>query len=219
MRIHKEGYSTIVWMTVILSTLVLLLWWLIGISWLNGLLTTLAASLLLFLIRFFRDPKRPDMADDELIYSPADGLVVEAGENEENEYLKARCKKIAIFMSAWDVHVNWSPVSGTITFHRYEPGQHLLARHPKSSILNERSLIAIETPRKQEIFMKQIAGIMARRVVTRAKPGEQVQQGDEIGFIKLGSRVEVFVPLDTELLVRPGQPVSGKITPIARWMK
>ena len=217
MRIHPEGYRTLTLTFFMALAVALAAWSIIPLAWFNSIASLGLLVFWLFLLRFFRYPDRQDELEPEQILSPADGLVVLSEDLEYCEVLDRKCKKIAIFMSAWDVHINWIPVSGEVTFHRYYPGKHLLAKHPKSSELNERSIHVIRAVNGHEVLIKQIAGIMARRVVTRVKAGDQVEQGNEFGFIKMGSRVELYLPTDCEILVRPGQKVSGRITALAKW--
>jgi phosphatidylserine decarboxylase len=134
---------------------------------------------------------------------------------EEPEYFKGKRKQISIFMSPLNVHVNWYPTSGTISYYKYHPGEYLVAWHPKSSTLNERSTVVIKTQNGNEVLVRQIAGAVARRIVTYGKEGQEVKQGEELGFIKFGSRLDVFVPLDAKILVEMNQKVKGCLTPIA----
>lgn len=217
MRIHKEGHITLALLLILFAAILWVCWLIIPASWINSLLTLAAFGGWIFYAHFFRSPKRPSPQQSNHIIAPADGLVVLSEDLEYCEILHRKCKKLAIFMSGWDVHINWSPVSGTVTFHRYYPGKHFLARNPKASDHNERSMIVIEKSKEQVLLLKQVAGIMARRVVTLPKAGQEVQQGDEIGFIKLGSRIELFLPTDIQILVRPGQKVIGKVTALATW--
>jgi phosphatidylserine decarboxylase len=217
MRIHREGYSTVLPLTFVFLLAVLLIW-LIHISfWAKIGTSFILMSFLLFVFRFFRRPDRVPVKDSSKIISPADGLVVSVTQEFEPEYFKNSRLKIAIFMSGNDVHINWSPIEGQIPYYVYHPGKHLLARNPKSSDMNEKNSIVIQDG-KNSLLMKQIAGIMARRVVSYVKPGIQISQGDEIGFIKLGSRVEIFLPEDTKVLVQPGQKVIGRQTILAEWI-
>ena len=177
----------------------------------------LAASTVLFvlLVSFFRKPARKFPEDDNRIYSPADGRVVVVEETEEHEYLHEKCIQVSVFMSVWNVHINWFPVSGKIIGYQYHPGRYLVARHPKSSIKNERNSILIEHPVHGKILVRQIAGAVARRIVCYAKQHKQIKQGEELGFIRFGSRVDVFIPTRFNILVRRGDEVRGGMTPIA----
>ena len=175
-----------------------------------------SAAFMIFILRFFRDPKRTASFSPDGIYAPADGKVVVVEETIEEECLKERRIQVSIFMSVWNVHVNWFPAEGIITYYQYHPGRYLVARHPKSSVLNERNTTVLKIRRGDEILVRQIAGIVARRIVSYASPGRRVSAGDELGFIRFGSRVDVFLPPDCEILVKPGQKVRGLHTSLAR---
>jgi phosphatidylserine decarboxylase len=177
---------------------------------------TVSLLLMLFILRFFRKPNRDNEFIDGYIYSPCDGKVVVVEETNEGEYFKDTRIQVSIFMSVWNVHINWFPASGIIKFFRYHPGKYLVARHPKSSSLNERTSIVLETKSGIEILFRQIAGFVARRVVSYAKEGATVNLNDELGFIKFGSRVDIFLPPGTEVLVKPGQSVKGLNDKIAQ---
>jgi phosphatidylserine decarboxylase len=180
-------------------------------------LGVLGIILISFLLFFFRNPIRKINSDNSLIFAPADGKIVDISIAYENEFLKKDCLKVSIFMSMLNVHVNRYPLSGFITYSHYHPGRYLIANHPKSSELNEHHSFAIETPEGISILMKQIAGIVARRVVSYAKVGEQAIQGNDVGFIKFGSRVDLFLPLNnSEILVKMNDKVKGNRTVIAR---
>lgn len=180
---------------------------------------SLGISVLLFLLvlQFFRNPVRliPD-CDNELVYAPADGKVVVIEETDEQEYFHDRRLQVSIFMSPVNVHVNRSPVSGLVKYFRYHPGKYLVAWHPKSSSENERTTTVIATPRNTEILMRQIAGALARRIKNYLTEGDRVEQGVDIGFIKFGSRVDLFLPIGTELEVSLGDKVKGNKTVVAR---
>jgi phosphatidylserine decarboxylase len=217
MSIHKEGYKILAFSFLIL----LLLNILVGIFWPDETLlkwTFLICSLILFvfLIFFFRLPERILEPHPELVYAPADGKVVVIEETEEMEYFKDTRLQVSIFMSPLNVHSNRYPVSGHIKFVRYHPGNKMVAWHPKSSELNERSTIVIETKSGKEVLVRQIAGAIARRIVTYAKENQDVKQGDELGFIKFGSRVDIFLPLGTEVEIPLLQQVRANKSIIAR---
>jgi phosphatidylserine decarboxylase len=167
------------------------------------------------LLHFFRDPVRSiPLKDDQAIYSPADGKVVVIEETFEPEYLKSKCIQISIFMSPLNVHANRYPISGQVDYMKYHKGKYLFAWHPKSSTENERTSLAIKN-KKGTVFMRQVAGIMARRIVCYAKQDTQVIQGDELGFIKLGSRADIYLPLDSKINVTLEQKVKAGIDIIA----
>lgn len=214
MRFHKEGHRTL-----ILSAIIILLA-LAAIQ--NGLpaLTLWAAlvfaALYVLLLQFFRHPERPVFRpDDQVVYAPADGKVLVIEETIEDEVLEERRLQISIFMSPLNVHVNRYPIGGTVTYSKYHPGKYLLAWDPKSSTDNERTTVVIEN-RYGKLLLRQIAGFLARRIVCYPEKGDQVRQGDELGFIKFGSRVDLFLPLKSRIEVTMNQVVKGNQTIIAR---
>lgn len=213
--IHKEGYKIISVLFLLLLSVNITLF-LLGDS---KLVTTssivLSIALLLFVLRFFRVPNRKVQAEKNTIFSPADGKVVVVEETLEDEYFKTKMIQVSIFMSVWNVHINWFPCDGEIKLYRYHPGKYLLARHPKSSSLNERNTLVLRTEQGKEILLRQIAGYVARRVISYASSKNKASSGEEMGFIKFGSRVDIFLPLGTEILVKPGQEVKGRIDKIA----
>ena len=172
--------------------------------------------LLIIIVQFFRVPHRKVILDDELIFAPADGKVVVIEEVFENEYFKDNRIQVSVFMSPLNVHVNYYSLKGLITYYKYHAGKYLVAWHPKSSTENERNTIVIKHPNGFEILMRQIAGAMARRIVCYANINAEVEQAQELGFIKFGSRVDLFLPLGSEILVRINQKAKGQITPIAK---
>lgn len=218
MKIHKEGYNTI-----ILSLIVFIIVNLASVLLLSDLkivwIPLLVFTLMLFflIVFFFRIPERKLIKDKNIIYSPADGKIVVIEECIENEYFKDKRLQVSIFMSPLNIHSNCYPVSGKVKYTRYHPGKYLLAYNPKSSELNERSSVVIETDTGQQILVKQIAGAVARRIVSFAQKGLQVEQGGELGFIKFGSRVDVFLPPETKLEVNISQKVKAKKTVLARF--
>ncbi len=188
-------------------------------KYLGIVLFTVGLLLILFTFWFFRDPERkvPEEAriDKSLVLSPADGKVVEIVEEDENFYLKSKARRISIFLSPLDVHVNRVPATGEIEFYDYNPGKYLVAYHPKSSELNEQSRIGLKTP-YGKIFFKQIVGILARRLVCELKVGDKVNAGDKFGMMKFGSRMDVMVPLSAEVLVKVGDKVKACETIISK---
>lgn len=181
----------------------------------NTLLQQIAigVSIVLYIavLQFFRNPKVTVVTDDKQVLAPADGRVVAIEETDETEYLKERRKLISIFMSPINVHVNRLPVGGVVSFYRYHSGRYLVAWHPKSSTENERTTLAVRMANGMEILVRQIAGAVARRIRCYVKEGQPVRQGEEFGFIKFGSRVDVFVPTDAQLRVAVGdRTVAGK---------
>lgn len=176
-----------------------------------------SAFLFVFVTFFFRNPSRVVEIDDpSLIVAPADGTIVVVEPTEEHEYFGDKRIQISIFMSVFNVHANWYPVSGTVLKALHHDGNHRVAYSPKASIDNERSTIVIETPGKTQILVRQIAGALARRIVTYAKAGKACHQNEQIGFIKFGSRVDLFLPLDAEIFVTIGESTTGNETIIAR---
>jgi phosphatidylserine decarboxylase len=217
MAIHREGYKILAFGLLILIALnitVGIIWNDIAlVKWLFFLLSVIAYVFLLF---FFRLPARHLEPDPGLIYAPADGKIVVIEETVENEYFKDARLQISIFMSPFNMHSNRYPVSGHVKCVNYHPGNYVVAWHPKSSELNERNSIVIETENGTEILIRQIAGALARRIVTYARPGQKVTQGDELGFIKFGSRVDIFLPLGTEIEVPILQQVKANKSIIAK---
>lgn len=209
MRIHKEGYPTLILVGGILLILNVIFaqWWLILLS----------VIIWGFFAQFFRNPQRQTPALPGHIISPADGTIVAIEPLYENEYFQDERLKISIYMSALNVHVNRVPLDGTVQYVRYHPGKYLVAFHPKASELNERSTIVLADSQSREILVRQIAGLLARRIVTYLKPQQTIKAGEELGFIKFGSRCDVFLPLDAEPLVQLNQRVHGGETPIARF--
>lgn len=214
MKFHKEGYKSLI--IVLFFSIVLIL---ISNFFGNNLLVYLAYALSIFLIiiilQFFRNPSRKVIHDENSVISPADGKVVVIENVFEPEYLKANCIQISIFMSPTNVHINRNPVGGIVSFFKYHPGKFLVAWHPKSSTENERTSIAIKTERGEEILMRQIAGALARRIVWYCKENDVVKQTDEFGFIKFGSRVDLYLPLGSKINVQLNQIVKGGISKIA----
>lgn len=220
MKINKEGY-TIIFIT---GLLCLSLWGFIyyllnnredaGIMWLSGIVLIL---FWFFIVSFFREPRRVKIHDADLVFSPCDGRVVVTEMVKENEYFDGKeMMQISIFMSVTNVHMNWFPVGGVIKYFKYHPGRFLVAWHPKSSTENERTTTVVETERGHEVMFRQVAGIVARRIVSYMNVGKKVLQNDKCGFIKFGSRIDLLIPIDSELLVEIGDPVVGTQTPLAR---
>lgn len=217
MTIHKEGYQILFWTVLILLGVNIL-----SISYLfNGnetaITLVLASSLVLFLLilQFFRKPRRTTPFNDQHVIAPCDGTVVVIEEVDEPEYFQGKRRQVSIFMSPLNVHINFHPISGTVEYVKYYPGKYLVAWHPKSSTENERTSVVIKAKNGAEILLRQIAGALARRIVWYAKEGDQVQQGHELGFIKFGSRVDLFLPLDADVKVKIGEKTKGGMTVIA----
>lgn len=215
MKVHKEGYS-ILFVTLAILAVLCAVAWLILPNVIAIVATAASVLLMAFLTRFFRVPSRQTETNQDAVYSPADGTVVAIEEVEENEYLKTRCIQVSIFMSVWNVHINWFPVSGVVRYFRYHPGDYLVAWHPKSSSHNERTTVVVERADGVKVLLRQIAGAVARRIVCYAEVGNTVNQCSELGFIKFGSRVDVFLPLNADIKVTIGQRVTGNVTVIAK---
>lgn len=215
-RIHREGRNIIIGLVLILFAInipVFIYW----PHWVFAVTLFLTATLLVFVTYFFRNPIRVLEVDDpNFLIAPADGRVVVIEPTQENEYFHEQKLQVSIFMSPFNVHANWYPIEGDILVSQHQKGRHKGAWLPKSSTENERSLVVIETPNKVQIAVRQIAGAMARRIVTYAKVGNKSQRNHHMGFIKFGSRVDMYLPLDTEMFVEVGDSVRGNETIMGR---
>lgn len=216
MTIHKEGYLTLL----IAGTAAALLSLTAGFLFTENEpmeTTAYVFSILFFLLmlQFFRSPSRNVSANDMDILSPADGKIVVIEEVEENEFFHDRRMQVSIFMSPLNVHINWNPVSGIIKYFKYHSGNYIVAFHPKASHENERTTAVIETKEGRQVLIRQIAGMLARRIVFYVREGDKVIQGKELGFIKFGSRVDLLLPKDIKLNVKLNQKVVGTQTVIA----
>jgi phosphatidylserine decarboxylase len=216
MKFHKEGYPTLLLVLVVVLILNAIAFFVVESKWLDIAIYIFSAVLLIIVLQFFRNPSRKQVTDDQLILSPADGKVVVIEEVEEQEYLKEKRRQISVFMSPVNIHMNRYPVGGVLEYFKYHPGKYLVAWHPKSSVENERTTAVVNNP-KGKILFRQIAGALARRIVFYGKEGENVKQNEECGFIKFGSRVDVLIPLEAEVLVKIGDKVKGGITPLAKF--
>lgn len=212
---HKEGFKIILVAALITVSGILLIDNFITNYWLQKALMILFLIGLVLVLQFFRDPKRNTVINDNQIIAPADGKVVVIEDVVENEYFKDKRKQISIFMSPLNVHVTRYPTSGQVKYSKYHPGKYLVAWHPKSSEENERTTIVVENSSSGEILYRQIAGAVARRIVNYAKTGQQVIQGEDAGFIKFGSRIDIFVPLDMKIDVNLNQKTRGGETILA----
>ena len=211
-RIHREGRGLIATLTLLIFAVNVPMFMYMP-NWVGVITFVLCASLLVFVTYFFRNPTRVvEVSDDNLLVCPADGRVVVVEPTMENEYFHEKRLQVSIFMSPFNVHANWYPVEGTVLVSEHQDGRHQGAWLPKSSTENERSLVVIETPSKVQLAVRQIAGAMARRIVTYAKAGHQAQRNEHMGFIKFGSRVDLYLPLDTEIFVKVGEAVTGNET-------
>ena len=213
MTIHREGYKTIIIAFLFVVAVILALNdILVDQTWFHYTIYALGVWFFIMIVRFFRSPKRETNGGDKVILCPADGKIVVIERTTEPEYFKDERIQVSIFMSATNVHVNWFPVGGEIVYYYYHPGKHMVAFNPKASLENERSTTVIQSDDHKKILVRQIAGAMARRIKCYPKVGEPVIQGDELGFIKFGSRVDLLLPVDTKLDIKLGQKVTGKRT-------
>ena len=213
---HKEGFSLIILFFILVAADVVMLEVLLDdSSSLKSILQIFSLIIFVFILWFFRNPKRNIIKNPELILSPADGKVISIKEVDELEFFKDKKLQISIFLSPLDIHVNRYPVSGEVLYSKYHKGNYLVAWHPKSSEKNERTTIVIKNKKFGEVMYRQIAGALARRIVNYAKVNSNVEQGDDSGFIKFGSRVDLFLPKDSNLKIKVGDKVKGGLTIIA----
>ena len=216
---HKEGFTIIIVSFLIATLVAVSAEYFIGQYWIKKGLQVIALALLILILQFFRNPKRVTEKNDQHIVSPVDGKVVVIEKVYEKEYFKDERLQVSIFMSPLNVHVTRYALGGEVTFGRYHPGKYLVAWHPKSSELNERTTVVVKNPVFGEVLYRQIAGALARRIVNYATVGDQVEQGTDAGFIKFGSRVDVFLPVDTPIDVVLNQTVRGGEDVIAHLKK
>ncbi len=216
MSIHREGYIFIIIATVLWAVI----WWAshkyisTSLPWLHWLIQVVFFLIWFWVLWFFRIPARERTKGEHLVVAPADGKVVVIEEVEEPEYFKGKRLQVSIFMSPLNVHQNLNPINGRVAYFKYHPGKYLVAWHPKSSTLNERTSYVIKNERS-ELLIRQIAGAMARRIAYYVKEGDSVQQSEEFGFIRFGSRVDVFFPVGTDLNVKIGDITKGGVTVLA----
>lgn len=217
MKIHKEGYNIISIAFIIFASLILaanlLMGWTLG----SQIITGICSVLFLWVVWFFRVPKRVCVVDKDLVVAPCDGKVVIVKEVEENEYLKTKCIQVSVFMSVFNVHVNYYPVGGKILYSKHHQGAYIVASYPKASELNERTSIVVETEGGKKVLFRQIAGYIARRIVCYANAGDKADQCSQVGFIKFGSRMDLFLPLGTEVYVKKGDKVKACETIVAKF--
>ena len=217
MKVHKEGTGLLLSLFTIIFIVNVTLYHTVGKGGLFYSVSFFTSVFFLLVLNFFRSPFRRFPYDSEgLVIAPADGTIVAIEEVMENEILHRPCLQISIFMSVFNVHANWFPVNGTVKHVSHNNGRFMAAYLPKSSTENERSAVVITTRNGVEVMARQIAGAMARRIVTYANPGEKCHVDEQMGFIKFGSRVDVYLPVGTEVLVEMDQKVTGNQTPIAR---
>lgn len=218
MKLHKEGKKIIIVAFFLVAALLAFLLF-IGprALWFQVPLSLSAIIFYILIVRFFRVPKREFIFEEGAVISPADGKIVILEEVFEPEFIKEKCIQISVFMSPMNVHINWFPFNGMIKYFKYHPGKYLVAWHPKSSTLNERTSVCVENKNGDLIMLRQIAGAVARRIVSYAADGKKVNQNDELGFIKFGSRVDVYLPLSAKPEVKIDDKVVGGRTILARF--
>ena len=212
---HKEGFKIIIFSFLLSTSLVISIEILAKVEMVKNILQIIVLSQFLIILYFFRNPKRNIKIDSDRILSPADGKIVAINNVFENEFLKSERIQISIFLSPLDIHVNRYPVSGDIIYSKHHHGHYLVAWHPKSSEKNERTSVVIKNKKFGKILYRKIAGAIARRIVNYAKENSYAEQGDDSGFIKFGSRVDIFLPLESDVKVKVGDRVMGGITIIA----
>jgi len=212
MKFHKAGKRTISYFTAIFAVLLILLYLFISDNTIRLVIGGAYAVVYFLVIQFFRYPQRTIVKNENVIISPADGKVCEIKETIETEYLKAKCLQVSIFMSPTNVHINWIPVPGQVTYMKHKDGEFYAAFKDKSAEENERTVTAVKIKDGREIVMKQIAGAMARRIINYVEVGDMVDQKTELGFIRFGSRVDLYLPLGTKLNVKLKDKVKGSQT-------
>lgn len=218
MKIHKEGYTILSYTLLILAALFLIVYYFFQT---NGTILLVAGLVcmifFLLILQFFRVPARNQTLGERLVVAPCDGKVVVIEETVETEYYKEKRKQVSIFMSPINVHVNWYPISGKVAYLRYHEGKYLVAWHPKASTENERTTMVIEKEGKFSVLVRQIAGALAKRIIYYPHENDMVKQCAELGFIKFGSRVDLYLPLDAKINVAIGQKTVGGVTVIAEF--
>jgi phosphatidylserine decarboxylase len=216
---HKEGHRIILITILLLVAINVISYFSIDTYWIKFAILVLSILILILILQFFRNPKRLTQHNDLNVVSPVDGKVVVIEEVHENEYFKGKRLQISIFMSPVNVHVTRHPIGGVVKFSKYHPGKFLVAWHPKSSEENERTTVVVENDVAGKVLYRQIAGALAKRIVNYAEEGQEVLQGSESGFIKFGSRVDVFLPIGTKLNVKLNDMVKGGVSVIANLEK
>jgi phosphatidylserine decarboxylase len=217
MTFHKEGVTSMaITLLVIVAANALVHYYAADHLVLTWIVYVLSFLLFIIILQFFRSPSRHIIPNDETILCPADGKIVIIEEVEEPEYFKGKRLQVSVFMSPINVHVNRSPINGKVNFFKYHPGKYLVAWHPKSSLLNERTTLVLGHASGKEVLVRQIAGALARRIVWYVKEGDTIAQGDQFGFIKFGSRVDLYLPVGTQIDVQIGQVVTGGVTVLGK---
>ena len=215
MKIHREGYASLILVLIFLLLVNIGLYYLNTNKYLHLFLGLVSFGFFLFILNFFRNPIRNASINDNHVIAPSDGKLVVMEEVYESEILKTNCIQLSIFMSPLNVHKQWYPINGTVSYSKYHPGKYLVAWHPKSSTENERTTIVIDGKNNNRILYRQIAGAVARRICNYAKENTEVNQSKEAGFIKFGSRIDVFVPKDSKINVKIGDTIIGCKTILA----
>ncbi|HEX8547569.1 MAG TPA: phosphatidylserine decarboxylase family protein [Cytophagaceae bacterium] len=220
MVVHKEGYKILLNLFIILAIINIGIFYLFPYSPnVQSISVIICVLIYLLILQFFRSPKRVTVTNENHIIAPADGKVVVIEEVEETEFFNDRRRQVSIFMSPVNVHINRNPISGMVTYFKYHSGKYKVAWHPKSSTENERTTIVVEGPNNRSVLIRQIAGALAKRIVWYLKAGEEVKQGQELGFIKFGSRVDLFLPLEVKINVKIGEKTKGGKTVIAEFLQ
>jgi phosphatidylserine decarboxylase len=219
MTIHREGF-TIIGMTILILAVLnaAVYYFLSDIPYVMPSFAVLSIAFFFIILQFFRVPARHQSLGEKLIIAPCDGKVVVIEDTVENEFFKEKRKQVSIFMSPINVHVNWYPISGSVKYLRYHEGKYLVAWHPKASTENERTTVVIEKEGRYNILLRQIAGALAKRIVYYPHEGDMVKQCAELGFIKFGSRVDLYLPLDAKINVSIGQKTTGGVTVIGEFV-
>jgi phosphatidylserine decarboxylase len=212
MKVHKAGIGTINYATAILASIIIVSWFFITDYSIKIAILGFSTLIYFMIVQFFRYPQRKVTVNENLILSPADGKICEIKETFETEYLKTKCLQVSIFMSPTNVHINWIPVNGQVTYMKHKDGEFYAAFKDKSAEENERTTTAVKLKDGREIVMRQIAGAMARRIINYVSVGNEVDQTTELGFIRFGSRVDLYLPLDTKLNVKLRDKVKGSQT-------
>ena len=216
MYIHKKGYGVISTVIIIAAIIAAAFWLFVPVMLLKILMSVACAALVFWAFSFFRVPtNRVTTIEKDAVISAADGEVVVIEEVEEKEYFHDKRIQVSIFMSAYNVHVNWFPMNGVVSYYKYHPGKKLFAINPKSSELNERNTLVVKDEQGREVLFRQIAGVMARRIICHVDKGAPAKVGEEFGLIRFGSRVDFFFPIGSEINVKIGDKVKGKISVLA----
>lgn len=217
MRLHKEGHKIVLFSFLILATIIVLLL-VLSSRWtlVHWLVSILLAATWLFIVSFFRIPNRKTQYDDHTLCSPADGMICTVEEVFEKEYVNSKCLLVSVFMNGTDVHNNFYPCDGMVEYVNFQRGNYFVASAPKSSDVNERCSVGLKMDTGEKILIRQIAGLMARRIVCYAKEGDRARQNQEFGFIKFGSRVDLYLPLGTKVLAEMHKQIHNQLSFIAR---